>query len=154
MLNFLSGIIGHCNEGRISLQNNFRPFLFHDSFSQVHNDQTYPYIHFWKKVIGACVFHKTSKSFIQPQMGPPFHCHQISKPLMCHFMCYDYRNLKVQINFEDKDLLYICNGSLKSYIFSLRILEIVLCSCDREKLLKFDIEGRKFAKNLRSLKIS
>ena len=54
---------------------------------------THPDIHFWKKVVGAGIFHETSKTFVQPEMRPPLHCHEISKPLMGHFMCYYYGNL-------------------------------------------------------------
>src|SRR5207253_6994435 len=36
-----------------------------------------------------CTFgaHPRGKSFIEPKIIPPCHCHEIAEPLVCHFMC-------------------------------------------------------------------
>ena len=65
---------------------------------------------------------------------------------------YSIVNIEFSHRQFGKKLSKCNNGSLLPKLFWPNVRK--KCSCDREKLLKFEAEGQEFAKCLRSLKVS
>src|SRR4030095_2381674 len=58
----------------------------------------------WIKMRCAFGAHPRGKSFVEPKIIPPRHCHEIAEPLMRHFMCEDLVDILLcfRRNFSDK----------------------------------------------------
>ena len=48
-----------------------------------------PHSPFWMQRVDCHVFHHISETFVQPQVIPPLHGHQITKPLVAEFVSDD-----------------------------------------------------------------
>ena len=84
--------------------------------NEVSGDVTLPDLPLWVKNVAGHVLHVCRKAFVEPNVVPPLHCHEVPEPLMCclvgnHYCGVDLVRNRTLLLVNKKSGLSVCDKS-------------------------------------------